>query len=197
MIQRLWLSAVVVLAGCSPGPAAPSSPVVPTGTPAAVGTPGPTPLAFESTIYPYGLTLPAGVAYYAWTPATRQWQRDASIFRGSPDNDEASTVEGQLFIVGMPWTDGLRDFEELVLGKLAESHQCQAPVVRKDLTIGPDAAIGITQLCATSLVFTRVFVKHGSYALAISLGSVTAAKQATILDELAGWLNALTWRAES
>jgi hypothetical protein len=68
------------------------------------------------------------------------------------------------------------------------------PVVRKDLTLGSDPAIGFTQTCGTTdLVFTRVLVVHENYALAVSLGAANQAKTASILDLLSDWLRGLTW----
>jgi hypothetical protein len=153
-------------------------------------------MVFDSTIYPYRLSLPAGMTYGSWTPATRQWQADAAIFRGSSTNDEASTVEGTLFIVGAPWTGTLREFEGRLGAMLAEHHACKAPVARKEISVGSDPAIGITQTCgATNLVFTRVLVVHEGYALALSLGAVNQTKTRSINDVLANWLSGLTWTA--
>ncbi len=161
---------------------------------ASLPTSAASPLVFDSVVYPYRLSLPAGVAYGSWTPASRGWQPDLSIYTGATTNDEASTVEGTLFIVGAPWSGTLRGFETRVGTIMAEDHDCQVPVVRKDLTLGSDPAIGFTQTCGTTnLVFTRVVVVHENYALAVSLGAANQAKTASILDVLAGWLRGLTW----
>lgn len=183
------LIAMVLLLGasaCSPG-----STVTPM---ASLPTSAASPLVFDSVVYPYRLSLPAGVVYGSWTPASRTWQQDLSIYRGASMNDEASTVEGTLFIVGAPWSGTLREFETLVGTIVAEHHDCQVPVVRKDLILGSDPAIGFTQTCGTTdLVFTRVLVVHEDYALAVSLGAANQAKTESILDVLADWLRGLTW----
>jgi hypothetical protein len=151
------------------------------------------PQVFDSAIYPFRLSLPAGVTYGSWTSASRQWQTDDPIFRGSSANDEASTVEGILFIVGAPWRRTVREFETRIRTIVAE-HECKAPVVRKEITVGSDPAIGFTQTCGTTdLVFTRVVVVHEGYALAVSLGAVNQAKTAGINNVLANWLKGLTW----
>jgi hypothetical protein len=161
---------------------------------ASLPTSAPSPLVFDSVVYPYRLSLPAGVAYGGWTPASRAWQPDLSIYTGATTNDEASTVDGTLFIVGAPWSGTLRELETRVGAIMAEAHDCQVPVVRKDLTLGPDPAIGFTQTCGTTdLVFTRVVVVHENYALAVSLGAANKAKTASINDVLADWLRGLTW----
>lgn len=171
---------------CSPGPV-----VTPM---ASLPTPAASPLVFESVMYPYRLSLPAGVAEGGWAPASRGWQPDLSISRGGTTNDEVSTVEGTLFIVGAPWSETLQEFETRVDTIVAEAHDCQVPVVRKDLTLGSDPAIGFTQTCGTiGLVFTRVVVVHENYALAVSLGAANQAKTASINDVLADWLTGLTW----
>jgi hypothetical protein len=152
------------------------------------------PLVFDSTVYPYRLSLPAVVVFGSWTPAIREGQPDLSIYTGAATNDQASTVEGTLFIVGAPWSGTLQDLETQVVTAVAEAHDCKVPVVRKDLTLGANPAIGFTQTCTTTdLVFTRVVVIHEGYALAISLGAANQAKTATILDVLADWLTGLTW----
>jgi hypothetical protein len=157
-------------------------------------TPVASPLVFDSKMYPYRLSLPAGVAHGSWTPATRHWQADMPIFRGSSSNDEASTVEGRLFIVGAPWSRTLREFETRVRTMMAQDHDCKSPVVRKEITVGSDRAIGFTQTCSTTdLVFTRVVVAHSGYGLVVSLGAVNAAKTAGILEVLSNWLRGLTW----
>jgi hypothetical protein len=173
-------------AACSPG-----SSVTPM---ASLPSPSESPLVFDSVVYPYRLSLPAGVAFGSWTPASRGWQPDLSIYRGATTNDEASTVEGTLFIVGAPWSGTLQEFEARVGTIMAEAHDCQVPVVRKELTLGSDPAIGFTQTCSiTNLVFTRVVVVHENYALVVSLGAANQAKTASILDVLADWLSGLTW----
>ena len=196
-----WGIAIALLlfgsSACSAAPTvSPSASLPPSVAPtASLSASAASPLVFDSTVYPYQLSLPAGVVYGSWTPASREWQPDLSISRGAATNDEASTVEGTLFIVGAPWSGTLQELETRVATIMAEDHDCKEPVVRKELTIGSDPAIGFTQTCAgaSALVFTRVVVVHKSYALAISLGAANQAKTATILDVLADWLSGLTW----
>jgi hypothetical protein len=193
--RSLSLMLALSLVGCS-GAASPIGGVasVTPGALESVGvTPAATPLVFESTLYPYALSLPAGVAYQEWTPATRPWHLADSIFRGSYSNDEAPTVAGALFILGAPWSRTLREFEALVLAKLAKSHDCERPVIREKVTLASEPAMGLTQVCAGNLVFTRVVALHAGVALVINLGAVAQSKQATALDELLGWLTLLTW----
>jgi hypothetical protein len=185
--RRLVTVALLLLGGaCGPGPG-----VTPTASPEPSDI---SPLSFDSIVYPYRLVLPGGMTYGTWTPATRSWRADLAIYRGASTNDEVSTVEGRLFIVGAPWNGTLQALETHVGTVVAEHHDCKAPVVRKDLTLGSDPAIGFTQTCGTTdLVFTRVVVVHQNYALAVSLGAVNQAKKADILDVLVEWLKGLTW----
>jgi hypothetical protein len=189
---------VLLLVGssaCSAGSTVVPSASLPTVAPSASPPTSAASPVFDSTVYPYRLSLPAGVVYGSWTPASREWQPDLSISRGASTNDEASTVEGTLFIVGAPWSGTLQELETRVATMMAKDHDCKEPVVRKELTLGSDPAIGFTQTCAgaSALVFTRLVVVHERYALAISLGAANQAKTATILDVLADWLSGLTW----
>ena len=207
-VRRSTLAMLVLVvawcSGCtsaapSPAPTPIPTPVTgPTVSPTLAPTPtvSPTATIFESTFYPYRLTLPPGAAVGTWRAAMRAWQADTVIAAGATTNDEISTAEGKLFIVAARWTGTLDALETMVNRRMAEDHGCLEPAVRRELTIATGSAIALTQACGTggSVVYVRVLVVHDGDALVISLGAVNAKREVAALDELVGWLGGLSWR---
>jgi hypothetical protein len=192
---------MLVIAACSgSGRTAPTGTgTIPSETPLSataspVVTPAPSAEQFASTVYPYALTLPTGVAYGSWRPAFHPVPLDQGISTGSASDDEVSTIEGDLFVAGAKWTKSLDSFEHLLTASLAEVHQCQPPIERKLVVIASVPAVGMTQTCGSGVVASRVLIVHDGYALAISLVGVGSTKAHVILDELVGWLAGWTWR---
>src|SRR3989440_3618185 len=157
--------AAFLAAGCSgrSGPAAsagatvalPStarSPGLPTGaaTPALSSEPEST-AAFQSTIYPYSIALPPGVATRIWHAATRPWDgvaRFDSESRDSPFIDANGTPDGGLFILGTTTSDTLTAFADRIAANQSRFHGCSAPTVIRQGEVAGGPATSFIQLRA-------------------------------------------------
>lgn len=144
---------------------------------------------FESTVYPYSITLPAGVATRNWHAATRMWNGEIARSVG-PYDDQNGSVDGALFIFGTAWTKDLAAFTSFV------SRMCGAPTsVRSIELAGEFAGVGATviqQVC-TGVPVVRVLLVRGGLGLVINL-EPNPGFEKTGPDDLLAWLGGLGWR---
>src|SRR4051812_4154371 len=131
-----FLLAGLMAAACGPGASSPT-PLVRASQPSSTRTPPPTALAtasaesseppFASSVYPYTLQLPSGVAHRNWRPATRPWRTDERIDSVAAFNDANGAADGSIFILGAAWDGTLESFRDLIATNVSRFHGCSAP----------------------------------------------------------------------
>jgi hypothetical protein len=198
----LVVSSCGAAAGPSPSTVQPLASASTSPTPATQVSSAPaTPEAFQSTLYPYSLTLPLGVATRRWHAATTPWDgvsRFASESRDgqSPSIDDIGTPDGGLFILGTPTTDTLADFADRVAGNQSRFHGCSAPMAMQPAEVSGEPGLSFLQLCADNTVAVRVVSIHSGFGFAANIQSdnMPAATRPSVLADLLAWLGGLEWR---
>lgn len=180
--------------GATPSPSASPSPQrtpqATTTQPTLSATPA-QPTIFESVVYPYKLTMPAGALTRRWTAATIPWDGETPIRRESRSVDLTGTPLGSLVIFGFPATD------PGVLGQRVEVNTsrfngCKLTREPMPLEVSGNAGVSFAQLCASgTTALTVVTVKDG-YGLTFRVVDYVGADQ-VVLDQLREWIKGATW----
>lgn len=158
----------------SPAPTAPAaaSIVGPTASVAPSPTSAPAATAgrdtFRSTVYPYQLTLPAGVLKTPWVAAREAWNGTGRIDHGDRHTDYASVADGDLFVFGTPWPGTLDEFYQREQQNAVDDHSCTDPplAVVETAVAGSDAVLH-TQECQGAFV-VKVAVVRQAFGLVIT-----------------------------
>jgi|tagenome__1003787_1003787.scaffolds.fasta_scaffold20636373_1 hypothetical protein len=201
-------AATLLVSGCVATTGPSSSTAEPVANPSTASTPTTrvsyapaTPETFESTLYPYSLTLPVGVATRRWHAATRPWDgvsRFASESRDgqSPSIDDNGTPDGGLFIIGTPTSETLEAFVKRVADNQSRFHGCAEPTAIRPVVVAGDPATSFVQTCADNTVAVRVVTIHAGFGFAANIQSddMPPAKRPTVQADLVSWLGGLVWR---
>lgn len=180
----------------SPAPTASVEPTPPpTATPSHVSSPSPVqsePVVFESVVYPYRLTMPAGVLTRQWRAATRAWDGQSPYSRTSPIVDANGTADGSLLVWGLPWDGDAATFAALVEEIGGRYNAC---TLASDLSpMEVDGVPGMTfqHACLdNTLGLSAVLVKDG-YGISFRVVG-PAAHEPAVLERLTGWMAGATW----
>jgi hypothetical protein len=186
---------------CSPGPSA-TSPVTLAPSPSVVAAPSPTVVAeeptesptFESKVYPWAITLPAGLTTRRWHPATRQWNGTEPISSAAPFDDDNGTPDGSLFLLGTPTTLTVREFFMSVASNTSRFRGCSSPADVADVQLVGEPAIFFTQQCAEETFAARLVSVHQGFGVVAVVLGVPAAKRGTVQNDLVSWLRGFEWR---
>lgn len=209
---RTGLSVLLVLpmSGCggsaTPTPVATSSPTPsvapsPSVEPSAEPTPSPArtasptaaqPTTFESVVYPYNLTLPAGVIRRQWRAATIPWDGQTPIRRQNPSIDLNGTPLGDLAVWGFPWTADPAGLGALVEDNTSRFNGCRRTSEPTELEVNGVPGVSYSQVCVEGLTaLTAVLVKD-DYGLIFRVVEYTAPEE-DVLEQLTEWMAGATW----
>lgn len=181
--------ALVFVAGCAaPGGSASGVPT-PRNSPRLTPSPSPTsaPVAFRSTVYPYKLSLGGGVLRDVWHPATEVWDGKAPVSHGTPITDYVQIDEGDLFVYGRGWAQGLDAFAELVSENGIRYHHCTSRPRKESLTVAATPGFLYTMTCEGQPV-ARVVLVRESFGLVVAqlvMGGDPAVQH--LIDRLSGF----------
>jgi|tagenome__1003787_1003787.scaffolds.fasta_scaffold20588526_2 hypothetical protein len=198
-----FLLAGMMAAACGPGASSPT-PLVRASQPSSSRTPPPTALAtasaessetpFASSVYPYTLQLPSGVAHRNWRPATRPWRTDERIDSVAAFNDANGAADGSIFILGAAWDGTLESFRDLIATNVSRFHGCSAPNGLRSATVAGEPAFAFTSRCGNGVLAARVVVVHAGFGLDVNVSEISDSREGQVLDDILGWLRGLTWR---
>ena len=205
----ITLIAVVVVA-CGGSATAPP---VPTSTPAATAAPTPSdeptaaptrsavatasptaaqPTTFESVVYPYTLTMPAGVLRRQWRPATVPWDGQTPINRQSQSVDANGTPAGDLIVWAFPWTSDAASFGALVEDNTSRFNGCRLASEPTPLEVNGAPGGTYTQVCAQGTTALTVALVKDGYGLVSRVIEYTAPDE-EVRDQLTEWMAGATW----
>jgi hypothetical protein len=210
-----WLAVAVILAGCGQGPTAPGTagdsaattpatrteppPSAPAETPEATASTSSRPAAaspsatFESPLYRYAITLPAGSMLLNWRPAQRKWDGSSKIDRAGPHTDRTAIAEGGLYLFGAE-AESLESWFERVAANGARYHGCTPGDNRVDVTINGVPAIAFTQSCDENTNMARVALWKDGYGIGVWLGETSVDKLVAVRDRAVELLSTLEWQ---
>ena len=185
----------------APSPSAPETveTLAPTATPRSTVSTSPTPespITFESVMYPYALTTQPHVLHLTWKAATRAWDGTERLyFHVSPLVDTNSTDDGSLYLFGLPWTDDLASFAELVEENTGRFLGCGPLSATRDATVGEVPAIAFRQECGPlRLSWIRVMFVGQGYGITVS-AEVDTGNEIAAIDHMLELLTGFAWRA--
>jgi hypothetical protein len=204
-IRKFILVWACLLTACSSGTPLTSEPAPTPETTTVVSSPSPDavlatlvpsaatgPVTFESTAYPYSVTLPSEVLTRKWHPASRQWNGTEQINSDGPYLDLTGTVDGGMFVLGMPWKGDVASFSNLVSANV-RLHACKSPTGVRSVEVAGDPAIAYRQVCLDQPVVRLMLVGQG-FGLAIS-EQVRGGTEDHAIDDLLAWFETFAWRA--
>lgn len=168
-----------------PSPA-PTRSATPTASPAAGE-----PTTFESVVYPYDLTLPAGAVRRNWRPATVAWDGQTPINRQTASVDANGTPLGDLIVFGLPASDPAT-LGEIVEDNTSRFNGCR--VTREPTALDVDGIPGVTyaQLCAQGTTALTVVVVKDGYGLTFRVVEYTRPDE-EVLEGLTEWVAGADW----
>ena len=146
---------------------------------------------FESVVYPYKLTLPAGAVRRSWTAGTIPWDGETPIRRDSKSVDLNGTRFGSLVIFGFPATDP-DVLGDLVRDNTARFNGCKVARQPSPFEVKGIAGVTFAQVCLSgTTAITAVLVKDG-YGLTFRVVDYVESEQ-VVLDQLREWIAGATW----
>jgi hypothetical protein len=172
--------------------ATPEQTALPTPSPTAAASPTPgQPTTFESVVYPYTLTLPAGTVRRLWRPATVAWDGKTPINRTTSSVDGNGTTLGDLIVFGLPASD------PAVLGGIVEDNTsrfngCRLTNDPKPLDVNGVPGVTYAQVCAQGTTALTVAVVNEGYGLTFRVVEYRK-PDAEVLAELTEWVAGATW----
>lgn len=159
-------------------------------TPAASETPG-QPTTFESVVYPYTLTLPAGTVRRLWRPATVAWDGKTPINRTTSSVDGNGTTLGDLIVFGLPASDP-STLGEIVEDNTSRFNGCRITSEPAAVEVNGTPGVTYAQVCAQGTTALTVAVVKEGYGLTFRVVEYTK-PDAEVLAELSGWIAGTTW----